>query len=86
MLPAPNQDGSIVVGVLVDYGFSWHYDFEDVFIAQTDGAKEYFFRENTVDLQTRGGQPDFTRVRDEVTPIASSSATSRARQQIKVAA
>lgn len=54
------------------HGFSWHYDFEDVFIAQTDGAKEYFFRENTVDLQTpREVQPDFTRIRSEVTPVGS---------------
>lgn len=30
------------------YGFGWHYDEEDVFIVQTAGAKDYFFRENTV--------------------------------------
>ena len=29
-------------------GFSWHYDAEDVFIIQTQGAKEYFLRKNTV--------------------------------------
>ena len=53
------------------HGFSWHYDFEDVFIAQTEGAKEYFFRENTVDLKTpHDAQPDFARVSSEVTPIA----------------
>lgn len=28
--------------------FSWHYDCEDVFIAQTSGVKEYYLRENTV--------------------------------------
>jgi 50S ribosomal protein L16 3-hydroxylase len=28
--------------------FGWHYDCEDVFIAQTDGVKEYYLRENTV--------------------------------------
>ena len=30
------------------WGFGWHFDEEDVFIAQTAGVKEYFFRENTV--------------------------------------
>jgi 50S ribosomal protein L16 3-hydroxylase len=30
------------------FGFSWHYDAEDVFIFQTAGEKEYFLRKNTV--------------------------------------
>jgi 50S ribosomal protein L16 3-hydroxylase len=30
------------------HGFGWHYDDEDVFIAQTAGIKEYWFRANTV--------------------------------------
>jgi 50S ribosomal protein L16 3-hydroxylase len=30
------------------HGFGWHYDVEDVFIAQTAGAKDYYFRDNTV--------------------------------------
>jgi ribosomal protein L16 Arg81 hydroxylase len=30
------------------FGFSWHYDAEDVSIVQTAGAKEYFLRKNTV--------------------------------------
>lgn len=30
------------------FGFSWHYDAEDVFILQTAGEKEYFLRKNTV--------------------------------------
>jgi 50S ribosomal protein L16 3-hydroxylase len=30
------------------HSFGWHYDVEDVFIAQTAGTKEYFLRENTV--------------------------------------
>lgn len=29
------------------HGFGWHFDDEDVFIAQTAGVKDYFFRENT---------------------------------------
>lgn len=30
------------------YGFSWHYDAEEVFIMQTGGRKEYSLRKNTV--------------------------------------
>lgn len=30
------------------YGFSWHYDAEEVFIMQTNGQKEYSLRKNTV--------------------------------------
>src|SRR4051794_11813531 len=30
------------------FGFSWHYDAEDVFIIQTTGEKEYLLRKNTV--------------------------------------
>lgn len=29
-------------------GFGWHYDAEDVFILQTEGAKEWWLRKNTV--------------------------------------
>ena len=43
------------------HGFGWHYDHEDVFIAQTAGVKDYYFRDNTVDRSTPlGVQPDFT--------------------------
>ena len=30
------------------FGFSWHYDAEDVFILQTHGVKQYELRKNTV--------------------------------------
>jgi len=53
------------------YSFGWHYDFEDVFIAQTAGVKEYYFRANTVACYTpRGARPDFTQFRREVSPFA----------------
>jgi 50S ribosomal protein L16 3-hydroxylase len=53
------------------YSFGWHYDFEDVFIVQTAGVKEYFLRDNTVERQrVRGTEPDFTRFRQEVSPLA----------------
>jgi 50S ribosomal protein L16 3-hydroxylase len=53
--------------------YGWHYDFEDVFIAQTAGVKDYYFRENTVARDTvLGDRLDFTRVRQEISPIYSS--------------
>jgi hypothetical protein len=52
------------------HGFSWHYDAEEVFIVQTRGEKDYFFRRNTLDPEpVPGAQPDFARVREESTPI-----------------
>jgi 50S ribosomal protein L16 3-hydroxylase len=52
------------------HSFGWHYDIEDVFIAQTYGVKDYFFRDNTVDRnRPRNTAPDFERVRSEVSPI-----------------
>jgi hypothetical protein len=51
-------------------GFGWHYDFEDVFIAQTAGAKSYYFRPNTVDADAAlGSQPDFTKYEGESSPM-----------------
>ncbi len=53
------------------HGFDWHYDFEEVFIAQTVGIKEYFFRDNTTDRHTPvGANPNFGLVAKETTPIA----------------
>jgi hypothetical protein len=52
------------------YSFGWHYDFEDVFIAEIEGAKRYYFRENTVDRDTPpDATPDFGALRRETTPI-----------------
>jgi ribosomal protein L16 Arg81 hydroxylase len=53
--------------------YGWHYDFEDVFIAQTAGVKDYYFRANTVARDTvLGDRLDFTCVRQETSPIYSS--------------
>jgi hypothetical protein len=50
-------------------GFGWHYDAEEVFIVQTHGEKDYFFRRNTLDPRpVPGAQPDFGRIREETTP------------------
>jgi ribosomal protein L16 Arg81 hydroxylase len=50
--------------------YGWHYDFEDVFIAQTAGVKDYYFRQNTVARDTvLGDQLDFTCIGRETSPI-----------------
>jgi 50S ribosomal protein L16 3-hydroxylase len=50
--------------------YGWHYDFEDVFIAQTLGKKAYYFRDNSVARDTRLGDTlDFTVVRAETSQL-----------------
>jgi 50S ribosomal protein L16 3-hydroxylase len=52
--------------------YGWHYDFEDVFIAQTAGIKDYFFRANTVARHTSLGETlDFNLFRQETSPLFS---------------
>ncbi|HKO53452.1 MAG TPA: cupin domain-containing protein [Polyangiaceae bacterium] len=52
------------------HGFGWHYDAEDVFIVQTAGVKDYYFRENTVDRRVPDGtNPDFSRFLVEKSPL-----------------
>jgi 50S ribosomal protein L16 3-hydroxylase len=52
------------------HSFGWHYDDEDVFIAQTAGIKDYYFRRNTVtalrakDIHEEE-PPDFSRIAEE---------------------
>ncbi len=55
------------------HGFSWHYDDEDVFIVQTTGVKDYYFRENTVarDLTAHGSV--FPRFAQESSPICTAT-------------
>ncbi|HVR44674.1 MAG TPA: cupin domain-containing protein [Thermoanaerobaculia bacterium] len=51
-------------------GFGWHYDCEDVFIAQTAGTKEYYLRENTVNPRpTRDAMPRDMEYGREVSPL-----------------
>jgi 50S ribosomal protein L16 3-hydroxylase len=53
--------------------FGWHFDLEDVFIAQTVGVKDYYFRENTVAPSVAPGSPlDFSSVRQETSPLFTS--------------
>ena len=52
--------------------YGWHYDFEDVFIAQTAGVKDYYFRANTVALDAAlGDRLDFTAFGRECSPLMS---------------
>ena len=52
------------------HGFAWHYDAEEVFITQTAGVKDYFFRANTVTTDApRAVRHDFSRFRDETSPL-----------------
>lgn len=51
--------------------FGWHFDEEDVFIVQTAGAKDYYFRANTVTPPGVPRSPDFSKVRDEKSPLMS---------------
>lgn len=52
--------------------FGWHYDVEDVFIAQTEGTKDYYMRANTVtDPGVVERHPDFGAVRRETSPLLS---------------
>jgi 50S ribosomal protein L16 3-hydroxylase len=52
------------------HGFGWHYDAEDVFIVQTAGIKDYYFRRNTIDAHEPVAlAPDFSRIRAEVSPL-----------------
>ena len=52
--------------------YGWHYDFEDVFIAQTAGVKDYYFRANTVAPDAvLGDRLDFTSFANERSPLMS---------------
>jgi 50S ribosomal protein L16 3-hydroxylase len=54
--------------------FGWHFDIEDVFIAQTSGIKDYYFRDNTVTRPRAPGlPPDFGAVRQETSSLHSAT-------------
>jgi 50S ribosomal protein L16 3-hydroxylase len=54
------------------HGFGWHYDDEDVFIAQTTGVKDYYFRANTAS-DVPACSSAFARFTDEVSPMLSAT-------------
>jgi 50S ribosomal protein L16 3-hydroxylase len=50
--------------------YGWHFDFEEVFIVQTAGTKNYYFRRNTVASDVAlGDHLDFTAITRETSPI-----------------
>lgn len=51
------------------HGFGWHYDLEDVFIAQTAGVKDYYFRPNTADADVAFPPGDFSGYHRETSPL-----------------
>lgn len=54
--------------------FGWHFDFEDVFIAQTLGTKDYYFRDNTVARHLLPGpRPDFSVISRETSQLLSAT-------------
>lgn len=55
-------------------GFGWHYDCEDVFIAQTAGVKEYFLRKNTVNPEpTLDTMPRDMQFERETSPLVATT-------------
>jgi 50S ribosomal protein L16 3-hydroxylase len=69
-----NIPGEVHVQLFVTPGgthsFGWHYDDEDVFIVQTEGSKDYFFRENTVEgHRPVGAAADFSQFGNEASAI-----------------
>jgi 50S ribosomal protein L16 3-hydroxylase len=55
------------------YGFGWHYDDEDVFIVQTAGSKDYYFRANTVTAGEPARPEMFARFSDERSQLCSAT-------------
>jgi ribosomal protein L16 Arg81 hydroxylase len=53
------------------HAFGWHYDAEDVFIAQVSGAKDYYMRANTVAPVRAENRPDFSVYEAETSPLMS---------------
>jgi 50S ribosomal protein L16 3-hydroxylase len=51
------------------HGFGWHFDDEDVFIVQTAGIKDYYFRPNTV-ASGPAEAASFARFGRETSPLA----------------
>ena len=52
------------------HGFGWHYDLEEVFIVQTAGCKDYYFRQNTVSpAEKTAEQLDFSPFERERSPL-----------------
>ena len=70
---ARDLPGAVQVQIFVTpagtHGFGWHYDVEDVFIAQTAGIKDYYFRDNTVERDAPFPPRDFSGYHAETSPL-----------------
>jgi 50S ribosomal protein L16 3-hydroxylase len=55
------------------HGFGWHYDREEVFIAQLSGVKNYFFRANTVTRDIQNDPMDFSAFQREASPVGTTT-------------
>jgi hypothetical protein len=55
------------------HGFGWHYDDEDVFIAQTAGIKDYYFRANTVVAEQRADASLFRDISKESSTLCTAT-------------
>lgn len=56
------------------HSFGWHYDCEDVFIAQTGGRKEYLLRQNTINPEPKLSEmPRDMKYEQETTPVMAST-------------
>lgn len=52
------------------HSFGWHYDYEDVFLIQSDGHKDMYLRQNTVNPEPKKDEmPEDMRFEDETTPL-----------------
>lgn len=75
---ARELEGEVVIQVYLTpagfHSFTWHYDCEDVFIAQTAGKKEYLLRENTVNPRPKlSAMPRDMEYERETTPTMAST-------------
>ncbi|MBV8518761.1 MAG: hypothetical protein JO197_15300 [Acidobacteria bacterium] len=75
---APQLDGDVSIQLYLTpkgfHSFGWHYDCEDVFIAQAMGTKEYFLRANTVNpAPTLDAMPRDMHFERETSPAVAST-------------
>jgi ribosomal protein L16 Arg81 hydroxylase len=75
---AAELEGDVAIQVYLTpagfHSFGWHYDCEDVFIAQTGGTKDYLLRRNTVNPEpTLAAMPRDMAYERETTPTIAST-------------
>lgn len=73
LFPGRKVQVQVFVTPAETHGFGWHYDAEDVFIAHTLGCKDYYFRQNTVEVDAPFPPKDFSGYHAESSPIQTST-------------